>query len=212
MLDHAPRFDPASAVRLARDLFGLDATARTLTSERDQNFLLETTTGERRVLKIANAIEEPAMLEAQQRAMGHLASSFPFAPRVVATHSGAAVADVVAPDGRHHLAWAITHLPGVPLAAVHHRSPALFQDLGVRIGQLSRTLADFDHPAIHREFYWDLARGRQVIAEHRPLVDDRDLGAAIDAFVVRFDREVAPLLPSLRHSAVHNDLDRKSVV
>ena len=66
VLEHAPRFDPNSAARLAHQHYGVDATAYPLPSERDQNFLLVTTAGDRLVLKIANASEERAMLDAQQ--------------------------------------------------------------------------------------------------------------------------------------------------
>src|SRR5687768_5481232 len=127
MLDHAPRFDPPAAARIARDVFALDAVARPLPSERDQNFLLETAAGERAVLKVANALEDPAMLDAQQRALAHLAGTGVPTPRVLPTRDGATVAEVGAPDGdgRRHLVWAVTHLPGVPLAAVRRRSPAL---------------------------------------------------------------------------------------
>ena len=53
MLEDAPRFDTTDTARIARELYGLDGVVRPLTSERDQNFLLE---GERAcaVLKIAN--------------------------------------------------------------------------------------------------------------------------------------------------------------
>ena len=172
MLDHAPHFDATSAAQLARDLYGLDAKATALTSERDQNFLLETASGDRVVLKIANALEEPAMIDAQQQAMSHLAPVLDVVPRVIATRSGAIITAVVAPGDRHHLVWAVTHLPGVPLATVRRRTPALLEDFGRRIGALSQGLSDFDHPAIHRDFHWDLAKGRQVVGEHRSLIDD----------------------------------------
>ena len=64
LLQQAPRFDLAGAARLAQELYGLDAAASTLPSERDQNFLLTTAAGDRYVLKIANAAENRAMLEA----------------------------------------------------------------------------------------------------------------------------------------------------
>ena len=35
-------------------------------------------------------------------------------------------------------------------------------------------LADFDHPAIHRDFHWDLVNAKRVIAEHLPRVRDVD--------------------------------------
>jgi len=212
MLDHAPHFDATSAAQLARDLYGLDAKATALTSERDQNFLLETASGDRVVLKIANALEEPAMIDAQQQAMSHLAPVLDVVPRVIATRSGAIITDVAASGDRHHLVWAVTHLPGVPLATVRRRTPALLEDFGRRIGALSQGLSDFDHPAIHRDFHWDLAKGRQVVGEHRSLIDDRSLGATIDVLIARFDRDVAPLLPTLRRSALHNDLNDYNVL
>ena len=212
MLEHAPRFDAAFVARLAHDLYGLSVVATPLPSERDQNFLLETTTGVRLVLKVANALEDSEMLDAQQMAMSHLAASFDVVPRVFPARDGGILTDVVAPDGRHHLVWAVTYVPGVPLASVKHRTPGLLEDFGQHIGSLSSGLASFDHPAIHRDFYWDLSKGREVIAEHRSLIDDASLGAAIDALLKRFGVEVAPLLATLRRSAIHNDLNDHNVL
>jgi 4-aminobutyrate aminotransferase-like enzyme/Ser/Thr protein kinase RdoA (MazF antagonist) len=212
MLHHAPRFDATFAAQLAHNLYGLDAKATALTSERDQNFLLETTSGDRLVLKIANALEARSMIDAQQQAMTHLTPVLDVIPRVIATRDGITITDVTAPDGRHHLVWAVTHLTGAPLATVRRRTTALLEDFGRRIGELSRGLSAFDHPAIHRYFHWDLATGRQIVGEHRSLIGDRSLGATIDTLLAQFDRNVAPLLPRLRRSAVHNDLNDYNVL
>ena len=88
MLDHCPHFDPESAERLARDHFGVSGRATGLTSERDQNFCIESADGTRIVLKIANAREDRAMLEAQQQAMMHVAERVELTPRVLRTGSG----------------------------------------------------------------------------------------------------------------------------
>ena len=55
MLEHSPRFDLDTAERVARERFGVDGRATELTSERDQNFRIESASGARIVLKIANA-------------------------------------------------------------------------------------------------------------------------------------------------------------
>src|SRR5262249_40248792 len=69
LLHHAPQFSPQLAAALAREHFGLDGCRVTpLPSERDQNFLLELPGRDSRasesrfVLKIANALEDPAFL------------------------------------------------------------------------------------------------------------------------------------------------------
>ena len=40
IVQHAPRFTEHDAIRIAKDLFALDVTAKLLPSERDQNFRL----------------------------------------------------------------------------------------------------------------------------------------------------------------------------
>lgn len=88
IVEHAPKFDLNSASRLARDLYGLEASAICLPSERDQNFLLETASGERFVLKMANATEERTMLEAQNRVMDHLSKHIDLCPKVFPAKNG----------------------------------------------------------------------------------------------------------------------------
>jgi 4-aminobutyrate aminotransferase-like enzyme len=221
-LGEASRFDPDAARALAREHYGLDAKATALPSERDQNFLLETAKGERMVLKIANAGEGRAMLDAQQRAMAHLAMAhlamahvapqLSVVPRVVPATNGEHLVEITAAGGRRHFIWAITWLPGVTLGTVPHRTPELLEDLGRTVGALSRGLAGFDHEAIHRDFYWDLANARRIVAEHRAGISDAALGKAIDVLARAFDGHTAPLLGALRRSAVHNDLNDYNVL
>lgn len=210
-LSLAPSLSPPTAARLARDHFGIDGRATPLPSERDRNFLVEAGDGRRMVLKVANAAEERAMLEAQQAALRHLAGRVDVVPPVLPTVHGETLARAVGEDGREHILWAVGWLPGVPLACVGRRSPALLRDLGRRVGELSAALVGFDHPAIHRDFYWDLANGRRIVRELRPLVDD-SLGAVVDAVVAEYDRHTAPLLPRLRRAAIHGDPNDHNVL
>jgi 4-aminobutyrate aminotransferase-like enzyme/Ser/Thr protein kinase RdoA (MazF antagonist) len=220
LLHGAPALDLAAATRLARELYGVDGTASPLPSERDQNVRIDAGSagigakvggGAAIVLKIANIHETPAFLEAQQRAMDCLAAASVPVPAVLRRLDGATVGQVDG-GGRQHLIWAVRCLPGRPLGTVHRRTAALLEDFGGRIGELSTALATFDHPAIHRDFHWDLCRARHVVAERRHLVDDPTLGAAIDALVAQFDRRVAPIVPRLRRSAVHGDLNDYNVL
>ena len=211
-LDEAPRFSPDDARALARAHWALDVTASALPSERDQNFVLQATSGDRLVLKIANASEDRAMLDAQQRAMAHLSRTLSIVPRVVPAASGASIIEVPGPHDRRHSVWAITWLPGVPLGTVSPRPAALLEDLGRAAGAVSRGLADFDHDAIHREFYWDLTHARRLTDEHRSAIGGREIGTAVEALTRGFDRHAAPLLSGLRRSALHDDLNDFNVL
>lgn len=207
LLRHAPHFDLTQAVRLAREHYGIDATAAPLPSERDQNFLLTTRDGERFVLKIANGTEERALLDAQNAAMAHVAP-LGLCPNVVPTREGDAV--VREPDG--HFVRLVTWLPGRPLSTLTSHPDALLEDLGRRLGQLDRALADFDHPAAHRDFHWDLARAFTVIDHHAPVVADPLLCGLVQRIAGYVHARDAARFPRLRRSVIHGDANDHNVI
>ena len=202
LLHEAPRLDLDGAARLARELYGLDASPSILPSERDQNFLLTTAGGDRSVLKVSNRTEQRAMLDAQNGAMRHVARRVTCCQRVLPTVDGELIG--ITPE-RGHLVRLVTYLGGVPLAEIAPRPPELFDSLGRTLGRLDAALADFDHPAIHRDFHWDVANASRVIEEHVPLIGDEDQrtlvrrvsGAALDW--------IAPRQTAFRRAAIHND-------
>jgi len=209
ILQQAPRFDLAGAARLAREMYGLDTSASALPSERDQNFRLTTTAGGRYVVEIANAAEPRAMLEAQNAAMAHVADRVAFCPRVLPTIAGDTVG--IAPDSGHFVRL-VTYLDGIPLAEAGARPTALLESLGRAVGRLDRALEDFDHPAIHRDFHWDLAHAAAVIAEHLSLVHDggdRQLVRRVSASALQ---AVEVRRSAFRRSAVHHDVNDWNVL
>jgi Ser/Thr protein kinase RdoA (MazF antagonist) len=221
LLQQAPRFALADAARLARDMYGLDAAASPLPSERDQNFLLTTARGDRYVLKVANAAEDRAMLEAQNAAMTHLAGPptrlrrfggtgrMAICPRVLPTVAGETIG--LAPGGAHFVRL-VTYLTGVPFAEVRARTPALFESLGRVVGRLDAALADFDHPAIHRDFHWDLAKAASVIDEHLPQISDEGDRALVHRLSAAALQAIEPHRRAFRRSAVHHDANDWNVL
>ena len=211
ILDHTPKLTTDDASRLARELFHLDGLATPLPSDRDQNFSLTTAQGERVVLKIANGLEERTVLEAQQKVLAHLGANLgaasPLFPRVYETVEGQTLAEVVSDDGKRHFVWLISLLPGRPLGELLHHPVPLLEDLGRQAGELDRQLAAFDHPAIHRQLVWDLAHGLETVDRYRELIDDPPVRRWVDGVVEWFRRDLLPLLPRLRQSAIHNDLN-----
>lgn len=212
LLEHAPRFDRTAAASLAEKLYGISASATQLPSERDQNFLLETEPGERFVLKIANALEDREILAAQNQVMAHLGTRISFCPRIVSTLSGERMTLIESSTGSTHFVRLVTYLHGVPLADVSPHSPELLRDFGRKLGRLDRELAQFDHPAVHRDFHWDLANGLRVIGEYGPLIQDLNLKDLVCRYAKDFEREVGPALPKLRQSVIHSDANDYNVL
>ena len=211
-VEFAPRLSPGDAEALARDAWQLDGRATELPSDRDQNFLIDDHAGSRLVLKIANSRERRDVLEAQQALLQHLSTRVDIAPRVMAAANGETIVEVAAPDGSHHLAWAVSCLDGRPMAGAMRRTPALLEDLGARAAGLREGLTEFEHSALHRDIQWDLARGRALVRERRPDIADAALGAAIDRAMLEYDRVTAPHLAVLPRATIHGDLNDHNIL
>lgn len=170
-------------------------TAHRLPSERDHNFLLTGDSNQQFVLKIANRSESRSFLEAQNSVLDYLSERVSFCQRVIGEIT----------EFQGHLVRLVTYLPGVPLAEIRPHTSGLLQDLGQKLGQLSRALADFDHPAVHRDFHWDLANGNRIVNEYAPLIEDADLRE----LVLRCRFEPAA---ELRRSVIHGDANDYNVI
>jgi len=205
LLQNTPTFDADTAVTIAGKYFGIRAIAQPLPSERDQNFLLTTGSGEKFVLKISNALEKPAFIEAQNAVLQHLATRVSFCQRLVASSSGKEIVKVTNENGVTHLTRVVNFLPGVPLAQVQPHTPELLEDLGRKIGQLRHALADFDHPAVHRDFHWDLANGTRIIDEYAGFITDPELRKLVLRVRWRIN-------PELERSVIHGDLNDYNVL
>ncbi len=212
LIHSTPTFTPAEAQTTAKQLFNFSGTAVPLPSERDQNFLIQQAeTGKAIVLKIANAQEEANMLQAQQLAMQHIHARNGRVPAIIPTQTG----DTITPihhNGQPYLVWAITYLPGKPMGKVKRHSPALLADIGRTIGTIDRALMDFDHPAAHRRFHWDLQHAVDTIHQHLPDVTDAAMQACVAQTLTLYAQEAAPRLPHLRRSIIHNDANDMNLI
>ena len=163
----APRFAAADAVKLARELYGLDASAEPLPSERDQNFLLRTPPGDCFVLKIANAREDRGILFLQNRTLEFLAAAGTGLdwPRLIPCARGGELA-----EHEGHAVRLLTWLPGKCFAQAEPQTPALLASLGAALARVDIALQPFAQKAAHRMLYWDL-RNASLARPHLALLD-----------------------------------------
>jgi 4-aminobutyrate aminotransferase-like enzyme/Ser/Thr protein kinase RdoA (MazF antagonist) len=213
VVQHAPRFDGPSAEKLARDAFGVTGQATPLPSERDQNFRVTTAGGDAFVLKIANATERVAHLEFENAALDHLAAHDPTlgVPRVRRTASGEAIVRAKGPDGREHLVRMLGWVPGRVLAGVAPHTEALLASLGRLVARTNRAFEGFAHPAMDREFPWDLCRTPWIASElHRH--GDPARRTLVERVLDAFRTDVAPRLDLLRRRVIHDDWNDYNVL
>ncbi|MFZ1397684.1 MAG: aminotransferase class III-fold pyridoxal phosphate-dependent enzyme, partial [Candidatus Promineifilaceae bacterium] len=204
-----PKFSLDEAVQLAHTHYNLTATARELPSERDQNFHLTATDGNQYILKIAGRTESLETLELENALINHLHRQSPISnllPQLIPTKTQEPIAHVT--DFPVRL---ITHLPGTLLAHTKPHSPALLHSLGHTLGQLDAALADFDHPAAHRELKWDLNRA-SFIADYLEFIPEEPQRDLVRGFLDQFVQHTQPRLAHLRHSVIHNDANDYNIL
>ena len=212
LFEHTPMLSELDAVRLARELYGLEGTVRALPSERDQNFVLDAVEQGQFVLKVANGLEKRATLEAQNGIMQHLAEhGVTVCPQVLPTLGGELIAETML-GGKRYFVRLVSFLHGTVMGQVKRHSADLLHDIGQTVGQLDAALLNFDHPALHYEFHWDLACALFVIDEHIEKVADADMKALIEQIVANFRQHVQPRLSTLRQSIIHNDANDYNLI
>ncbi|MGQ0602873.1 MAG: phosphotransferase, partial [Anaerolineales bacterium] len=201
------------AARVAAELYGLRATAHSLPGEYDDNFHLITENGGQYVLKIMHPTRERGFVEMQCAALQHLAAREPelSLPRVCTMQNGETIAIVADPDGVPRLGWMLTYVPGRLFAETRPHAPELLTSLGEMLGRISHGLADFTHPAAHRELKWDSARAGWI-REYIHHIGDPARRNIVEQFMALYDAEVLPALPHLRRSVIYGDANDYNVL
>ena len=203
----------AEAVRLARELYGIEATARALPGEYDDNFHLKSGDGRGFVLKVMHPAREQSFIDLQCRALQHLAQRAPQLPlpRVIPNRNNELFFSIVAADGSTRLVWLLTFVNGTVFAEVRPHTTELLGDLGRFLGEMDAALQSFDHAAARRELKWDSSRASWIREYVRHIADSKRR-ALVETFLALYEAEVVPKLPRLRRSVIYGDANDYNVL
>src|SRR5262249_23642922 len=201
-----PLVSQDDAIRLARDIYGLEVSAESLPGEYDHNFHVKTAEGRAFVLKVMHESRERAFLDLQCRALQHLADRAPgiVLPRVQLTARGEAFTKVAVANGQEHFVWLLSFLSGTVLAKVRPHTIELLDSLGRLLGEIDRALQGFSHPAAARELKWDSAQALWI-REYLSYISDPLRRSIVERVLARYEAEVVPLIPTLRKSVIYGD-------
>jgi 4-aminobutyrate aminotransferase-like enzyme/Ser/Thr protein kinase RdoA (MazF antagonist) len=201
------------AVRLARELYSIDAAAKSLPGEYDDNFHLIASDGREFVLKVIHPARERSFIDLQCRALQHLATRAGsiLLPRVIASRGGELYTEITVADGGPRLVWMLTFVPGTILADVRPHSEELLKSIGRLLGAMDSALRDFQHPAARRELKWDLSAAGWI-RNHVQEIPDPPGRALVEQFLALYDSEIVPVLPDLRRSVIYGDANDYNVL
>ncbi len=208
-----PEFQTDEVSRILEQLYGMTAEMSPLPSERDQNFLLTRRNGERFVLKIANAEEDPDSLRLQNQVLLHLGKKVSFTPRLVPTSEGETIGWISDKEGKKKYGIRLlSYLDGKPLAKVPRHTNRLLHDLGRSLAQMDTALSELGEYPVRLDFPWDPAASFGVIESRLSLVPNRTLQRKIRGFVREARERLTPMLPLLPMGLIYNDANDYNVL
>jgi 4-aminobutyrate aminotransferase-like enzyme/Ser/Thr protein kinase RdoA (MazF antagonist) len=217
------------AVRLAREIYGLEASATALPGEYDDNFRLvvkgsdglplpgnlppPSAANSQFVLKVMHPAREPEFVEMQALALYWLAGKLPKRelPRVVPVRKGELFTTIRTTDGEARIVWLLSYVVGDVLANARPHATELLASLGTLLGEMDAALAGFAHPATHRELKWDSARAAWI-GDALDGIENEERRSLIRNALAVYEREVTPLLPTLRRSVIYGDANDHNVL
>jgi Ser/Thr protein kinase RdoA (MazF antagonist) len=201
------------SIHLARDVYSLEVSARSLPGEYDDNFRLITADKRAFVLKVMHPARELSFVDMQARALEHLAKQLPqrLLPRVIPTSDGKPFTTKRAPNGESRIIWLLSYVDGATLAQANPHSAELLESVGQLLGEMDSALAGFDHPAAHRELRWDLARAAWIAGSLDAIENDQRL-RLLKNFLALYELEVVPTLPHLRRGVIYGDANDHNVL
>ena len=207
-----PKLTLAQAEAVALSCYGLTARASILSSERDQNFLMQGADGAAYVLKATHPAEDPAVTDFHTQAQLCLmqAGGEPPVPHLIPGLAGDYVHWHDDEDGGRRAIRLMTFVDGVPLYKVA-RSPAQHQALGRALAQFDLALANFSHPMADHELMWDLQHADRL-ADLLPRIAEPERRQLAERHLDRFIRDTQPQLQGLRRQVIHNDLNPYNVM
>ena len=203
----------SEAAQLARELYGIEAAAKGLPGEYDDNFHLTGADGRAFVLKVMHPAREHSFIDLQCRALTYLALQAPQLPlpRVIPNRHGEMFRSIAWANGAARLVWLLSFVEGKVLAEVRPHSPELLGDLGRFLGGMDAALQSFTHPASHRELKWDSSRAGWI-REYLTDIGDSKRRALAEKYLELYEREVVPVLPRLRRSVIYGDANDHNVL
>jgi hydroxylysine kinase len=207
----APQISTEEIERIILDAYGIASTSTLLTSERDVTAHIRGHDGKEYVFKLANASEDPRVIEFQNAALSHINAvdrSLPV-PSVIQSKDGFSEI-AVSLGSEQHVARLLSYLQGIPVYKTASTTGQR-QALGRMLARLSLALKDFEHGASSHEILWDLKHSArlQALTEN---IADLDKRASVEAILERFCTEIRPREATFRQQVVHNDFNPHNVL
>lgn len=192
--------------------WGIKARLSALDGEYDLNIKAESVDGERYLIKVMRPGCDVGLVQMQCEALRyiHAGSTSVQVPFVVKSSSGQYFETLVDETGNDRLVWVLSFLDGVNYAGFTPKSTHLISQLGSTIARLHLALDGFEHPALQRDFKWNLTQA-SWINDSLSVITDSSRHTLLSSVMSDYQEHLDSVL-ALPSMAIHNDINDYNVL
>ena len=201
-----PEVTEADATRIARECYGIEATASELGSNQDRNFALTELDGTRSVLRVDNPIFGDSARDAQHAALDAYRAAGVPVPAVLPGLDGS-------PTQRWN-GFAVRRsefAPGEPMVDAGYFAPVVLEEFGVLAAASVNALCGLEHPGLDREQMWDMRVAHAETVKLAPAIGDAELRERVLTAAADAAAALEPLAEALPVQTIHGDLTDDNV-
>ena len=205
-------FSEAAIQDLVKEHYGLTVIAKALNGYDELNFLLSNDKNEKYILKVSNESHSFPFLEAQAEIIKHLTRSniSDCFQHFCINKQGGELTKIVL-DNHTYYIRILNFLEGTFWVDEKAKTTELHYNLGSFLGNMDNALKDFSHPAMHRNYTWDISHASEAGDNLKHILNHEKRRIA-GYFLLQFDTEVLPQIHRLRHAYIHNDANDYNVL
>jgi 4-aminobutyrate aminotransferase-like enzyme/Ser/Thr protein kinase RdoA (MazF antagonist) len=206
------QFSEQEITQLLVTHYGVNGTIKALEGYDELNYLFSSDDQKKYIVKVANAGHVFSFIEAQAKILAYLGHTelASFFQQNLLNVNGEAIT-YFEKEGKPFCIRALNYLEGTFWHALKNHSPELFFSLGNLLGSMDNALQNFSHPAMHREYTWDITT--TLNARYKlNAIKDPEKQRMVGYFMQQFETSVSPNLFLLRKGYVHNDANDYNVL
>ena len=208
-----PDFRLSEIRNIVHEKFGLEAEAKILDSDRDQNiYLYDKKQNHRFVLKIFNPIESLDIINLQTNVLDHFQANRSRrirTPKIIKSLDGQKLI-CIRKNNQKYILRLVSYISGDQLKNIKQKDISYFT-IGSFIGDLASILQSFSGKYYERVFPWDISN-IDFLLENHTFFTNKKRENIILHFANEYEQNVDPNKQFLRKSIIHNDCNDHNII
>ena len=202
-----PDVTTSDAVAIARELWGMIATASELGSNQDRNFLLTEADGTRSVLRVDNPVFPDSARDAQHAALDAYRAAGVAVPAALPGLDGA-----LTQRWRGFSVRRSAFAEGEAMVDAGYFAPVVLREFGSLAAASANALAELAHPGLNRPQMWDMRVAAEEARRLLPSIGEPELRVRVERAIAQAERLLATVAADLAVQPIHGDLTDDNVM